>query len=244
MVLKKYKRLEEMTYNLETKYNFFNKKLFGGSLPNIQLSWKTKTRGDTVGLAYGNTEIVLNKTKLENFSEKNIDAVLIHEMIHIWVANEGYPDKGNIHQGAFNVKAKELAKVTGLKLTGTTLRDSDDLELKYQDKKKIPVWVVVKNYFTPEIKLKTLDWLEFFSSEEKAISFAKEQAEKRTQNVKFVVLRIETNSPIVEYDTISKYLDKVTAWVRLNSLFVKSLVKSFKEFPKYVKVIDYFPHHF
>lgn len=235
------KTIPSIGYDPEAKYKLFNKLYFDNELPMIKFKALTSLKKATIAHAEGHETIAFNIDNFSKLSDKNKDAILLHEMIHIWVSFKGYPFKGNIHQGAFNVKAKELEQKSKLNLIGRFHKDSDDLEQKYSGMEKKKVYLVFVNS-TIKLLKKNLRYVEFFSTLEKAENFAKEKGENRTRNDFWFIYEVTANSPILEYDKYSKYLDKFKAWLVLPSQTSSFLLEKIKEFPQYAKFIDRYPH--
>lgn len=87
---------------LEDKYDEYNKSLFDNRLPNVPIKvGNRKTSGEFVEyrLINGRLDKIkrLEISKYYKRSQELINAILVHEMIHVFLAVNNMSDKGNIH---------------------------------------------------------------------------------------------------------------------------------------------------
>lgn len=133
-------------YDLAAKFDHFNKLCFDGSLPKIPVRWGSLKRA--IGICkqkffvppqhrhlplrirarYGQSipdgaQIVLDRKYVRE--EREIDAILVHEMIHAWFYYAN--DLGENHGTKFMAKLKECERITGLNIPIT--EEVKDLEL-------------------------------------------------------------------------------------------------------------------
>ena len=113
--MKIYKRIfKEKKYNLQLKFNEFNKKLFDGKISNDYKIIFGDTGNDfLVGVAHVNAIppfIVLSKALSKSiFPHEIIDIVLIHEMIHAFLyQKEGVSYLHDPHGDSFK---KEIRRI-------------------------------------------------------------------------------------------------------------------------------------
>lgn len=114
------------SYNLGGRYAYWNRELFNNELPTLkEIAFKKIANGITGKaivngiLQKGNHDIVesydwasIHMSKLIKYTQKILDIVLIHEMIHIYYM---CVQKMNIHHDKpFQDKAKELGEKIGL----------------------------------------------------------------------------------------------------------------------------------
>lgn len=118
-------------YNLKSKYNSFNSKYFKNMLPKIPVVWanlkgvaglatckiitpKFKTGFGTSKYQYSRISPNSLKIQISNTlkrSEKSIDKILIHEMIHVYFMVTKNFDEG--HGSKFQKLAKIISKSFG-----------------------------------------------------------------------------------------------------------------------------------
>lgn len=127
-------------YDIKGKYDYYNKKLFGGELPNnftFKFS-RTKKAGGHVRTLYWTsgrgryqtvTKWEIQELMLSTFflrTEEQLDSILVHEMIHIWLTinekHEGYNVK--LHGPEFVQKMGELQKEVPFQIS---LYDTPDM---------------------------------------------------------------------------------------------------------------------
>jgi len=127
-----------MIYGANIIYHRFNKELFEGELPDVVFSWqrrplKDQTYAEHTEAAYRwpwipddkrdpvprpVDEIMFDVTKFSLMTEREILAMFVHEMCHVWqshVAPAPSRGKGNYHDKAFAAKMASL----GLPVTTT-----------------------------------------------------------------------------------------------------------------------------
>jgi hypothetical protein len=133
------KVIDHQGYNLDAKFAHYNRLCFDGVLPKIPLKfsvlkgaagvckYKTLTAGVRQGMSLrqkrqlptrlmdGSLRIILDRKYLR--SEEEIDAILVHEMIHAWFAIQG--DYHENHGSSFLRKLRECEAKTGLKIPVT-----------------------------------------------------------------------------------------------------------------------------
>lgn len=130
--------LEQYSQDLEKQFDYFNKLFFNGELSKIPVSFENYSRGDrgAAGMYHLSTprRISLNADSFSSQSDKYIDSVLIHEMIHQWM-DENNLDTKQHHSKTFKNKVDEINKISGNKYrVGYTevsaAIDDEDLEIK------------------------------------------------------------------------------------------------------------------
>lgn len=127
---------EAPQYPLEAKYREFNNKLFGGALPEVNLQFaplqgKSGTvtyrvaspvavrenvaaptfKPDARGRVCDPSSLTLTMDSSLNRTERNYDAVLLHEMIHVSLATTG--DFDDNHGPKFRAMATRLGQRVG-----------------------------------------------------------------------------------------------------------------------------------
>jgi hypothetical protein len=124
--------------NLPKMYSTFNKLYFDNELPtNLKVTWfKSKSVGGVASATYDKRTksfISINGIKLSSVlkrSKKHVVALLLHEMIHIWVYVQGIPYTGGrdkSHGWEFQDKKKEIERKSGIQIPDT--EDIQDAEL-------------------------------------------------------------------------------------------------------------------
>lgn len=155
-------------YNLEAKYRHYNQTLFSGQLPEIPISWATmKNVGGKVtyqirreagvpkpdprmvrfGLAkkHDGAQLVPGSLKMQisdlyKRSEIALDAILLHEMIHVYFAHTG--EYGENHGPKFQDFARRISQKVGFEVP---MKDSvDGLELASMDTRPVGVVILEK----------------------------------------------------------------------------------------------------
>jgi hypothetical protein len=114
---------ESVDYDIKKKYVYYNKLLFEGNLPMVPLKFRrTKKAGGSVKIEYYTSgrgsrkrvddfkilELYLSTFKLR--TEEQMDQILVHEMIHVWMAVNGLHEGYNVelHGNEFVQKKNEL----------------------------------------------------------------------------------------------------------------------------------------
>jgi Uncharacterized protein conserved in bacteria len=102
------KPTSETYTEFQTAYDFFNRELFNGQLPDCLITYqrKAKTKGYFADGRFENTEngkivdeIAMNPDYFsgENISPKTILSTLVHEMCHLWQKYHGKPGRSRYH---------------------------------------------------------------------------------------------------------------------------------------------------
>ena len=105
----------EQYYTYQEAYDFFNKNLFGGSLPRCILTFSRKRNasGFFINDQWSNSqgqhihEISLSPDSLEQPMDETM-STLVHEMTHLWQYEFGNPGSGNYHNRQWANKMKQL----------------------------------------------------------------------------------------------------------------------------------------
>jgi predicted SprT family Zn-dependent metalloprotease len=112
------------TYDqIQQAYDYLNRTLFKGELPNclITLQCRNRTYGYFSGDRFGRSdglvtdEIALNPRHFHNRPVSEVLATLAHEMAHLWQHHHGKPGRGRYH----NREWAERMKAIGLQPTDT-----------------------------------------------------------------------------------------------------------------------------
>jgi hypothetical protein len=153
--------LEEraLDMNLPKMYMTFNRLYFNNELPkDLKVGWyKNKKLGGEVSIMVRKInrfkrEIVsivhLKISNLLERSKKDIVGIMLHEMVHVWVAVQGI-DEAAMHGPVFREKLKEIAKKSGIVIPATEAMANLGLSDKLKEKKKT-VGVVL--YVKPDMK--------------------------------------------------------------------------------------------
>lgn len=107
----------EMYSTIEDAFNFFDERLFGGSLPHpiFTLQRQSKTAGYYSRRSFkeikGDTyvdEIALNPNHFVAKGEIENMQTLVHEMVHMWQYHFGTPSQRTYHNKEFALKMKEV----------------------------------------------------------------------------------------------------------------------------------------
>jgi predicted SprT family Zn-dependent metalloprotease len=109
------------TYNeINEAYDFFNLKLFAGSLPPclITMQRKNKTYGYFAGSRFGTRdgkeitdEIALNPSHFRKRTTEESLSTLVHEMAHLWQHHHGKPPRRGYHSREWAAKMRVLGLI-------------------------------------------------------------------------------------------------------------------------------------
>jgi predicted SprT family Zn-dependent metalloprotease len=111
------KPTKETYGNLQKAYDFFNRELFGGVLPDVLITLQRMkgTRGYFCEKRFGRRggEQVLDELAMnpEHFGELTVEEVLstlVHEQCHVWQHAFGKPGRGRYHNREWGSKMKEV----------------------------------------------------------------------------------------------------------------------------------------
>lgn len=128
---------ERTGHNLKQKYDIFNKEFFNNTLIPIPIMFKNITKNGVAGWFWwvnGKSDRIEINKDLEIQSEQFLDSILIHEMVHQWILENGF-DNSQKHNKAFKAKVDIINKQSNNKYkVGYTevsaAIDQDDLETK------------------------------------------------------------------------------------------------------------------
>lgn len=104
----------------QTAYDWFNRELFGNTLPGCLITFQTRrgARGyywhDRFQSRRGRrttAEIALNPEHFSGRSDREILSTLVHEMVHLWQACFGKPGRARYHNREWAAKMKEVGLV-------------------------------------------------------------------------------------------------------------------------------------
>ena len=105
------------TYDaLQLAYEHFNWALFDRALPNCLITLQRRGRGagyfapDRLRRADGAAcdEISLNPSRFRALGDRDVLAVLVHEMVHLWQRHFGRPGRGGYHNAEWAAKMRRL----------------------------------------------------------------------------------------------------------------------------------------
>ena len=101
---------------LQTAYDFFNRKLFSGKLPPCLITMQRKNR--TLGYFSGNRwadrtgavtdEIAMNPMHFSGRSVEDVLSTLAHEMAHLWQHHCGTSSRNGYHNREWGAKMDEI----------------------------------------------------------------------------------------------------------------------------------------
>jgi len=107
----------ELNQAHQKAFDFFNGRLFGGTLPKVMLTFSrnsnviggyfspAKWRNDEGDLVH---EIAINANHMDGSDIVKLMHILIHEMIHLWQWEQGKPSRNGYHNNEWIEKAKRL----------------------------------------------------------------------------------------------------------------------------------------
>jgi predicted SprT family Zn-dependent metalloprotease len=102
----------------EGMFRYFNRELFGGTLPACLLNFSRKAR--TYGFfaparwesgAEVRHEISLNPGTLKDREAIDVASTLVHEMVHLWQQDFGRPSRRGYHNGEWAAKMQEVGLI-------------------------------------------------------------------------------------------------------------------------------------
>jgi len=106
---------------LDAAFDFFNRKLFGGTLPHCLIVFEQKGNRTVGYYAKGRwqtrdgqgslDEIAINPFFMRGRSDKEIISTLVHEMAHLWQCTFGKPSRGGYHNKQWALKMDEVGLV-------------------------------------------------------------------------------------------------------------------------------------
>ena len=128
---------ERIGHNLKQKYDQFNKEFFDNTLIPIPVMFKVLRKNGIAGWFWwvnGKSDRIEINTDLEVQSEQLLDGVLLHEMIHQWIFENGLSNS-QMHNKAFrnkvdivNKQSNNKYKIGYTEISAAT--DQDNLETK------------------------------------------------------------------------------------------------------------------
>jgi hypothetical protein len=107
------------TYSaLQTAYEFFNRELFGGVLPECLITLQRKEkrvygyfwgqRFEEIGGEQKTDEIAMNPQHFSRRSMEQVLSTLVHEMVHQWQEHKGTPSRKSYHNRQWAEKMESL----------------------------------------------------------------------------------------------------------------------------------------
>lgn len=156
-------------YDIQKKYDYYNHKLFEGKLPKIKLGWSNKLKiasgitkykfipkripflgGDGKLIMSGGEAIVSSMSLTLNGTmyrtEQEYDAILIHEMIHVWFAIIG--DVRQSHGSRFRQMCQDLSQKVGFTISITDDVSPDRAHEKFTNVQTILLLHNANNTYT------------------------------------------------------------------------------------------------
>jgi len=223
--------IRESSYNLQQKFDYFNKEFFDGSLPTIPLFF-VKLSGSAAGaFTYPHYKIEISDSYLSE-SELTLDHIFIHEMIHFY-NHINKLDIGSQHHGkAFKAKVDEINKKSNnkYKLTNTHLSMSIDNE----DEEKT-IYASIPLY-TSSLSLQSLSsCIQFFTKDNFNSTYTSKIVDeyKGKADVKFIyIVEVTINNNFVSEKWIGKDLNyiKSTFFTDAKSAYFFKLMKQSKQY--------------
>lgn len=202
---------EKYSYNPNDRFDYFNKLFFNNSLTKIPIYISTaKLKSDAAGL-YSVTRKCIELYDDGKISDKYIDSVLIHEMIHHWVYENNLEVKQH-HSKVFKNKVDEINKVSnnlykvGYTEVSASINDDDDtLE------EKIVYWlfplskssIAYSNLIKP-IQVLSKDKFNFTE-----VTWLMEKLDyKENRNIRaFIIAEVTINNNFITEDIIKDRID-------------------------------------
>ena len=137
--------IDGLSYDLQSWYDHWNSKLFGGKLDSIRLRYSNmkqlgKTKAYTRGKRGRVREVEsiewLAISKMYDMPEEVFHATLIHEMIHVYMLqnHEQFTWEGGYHGPEFKKLAKEKSRESGYDIAVRHDLYEDELEVRGEGK--------------------------------------------------------------------------------------------------------------
>ena len=155
-------------FNIKSKFDEFNKKYFDGAIPEIPITFSPlKSAGGKFQCVAKNNAVVPGTAKivissLFSRSEQSLDGVILHEMIHAFLAFSGLLKEN--HGPRFKSMQAKLSQASGIKIpltddSGMELSQSVPLKplavLVYKTSSGFAFAITTQKALTPEV-LETL----------------------------------------------------------------------------------------
>ena len=227
-------------YDIKQKYDYFNKLLFSGKLPsNFKLRFsRTKKAGGAVITSYWTkgrgsrktiTDWEIKELFLSSFflrTEEQIDSILVHEMIHVWLTVNGMHEGYNVkyHGPEFVAKMGELQSKVPFKIS---LYDTPDMrgDVDSTVKTELGVVMTLVDDIPDSIIVFTKDTLN--KNIEKLKDILKKNLDKGTE-----IIFGTSNHPEIQQFTVKRTLSKMSLYV-LKSEMYDNIKSSFNEFERF-----------
>lgn len=142
-----------MSYPIQARYDFFNRQFFEGKLPAIPLDMRPlkgmggmvqfqvrKPVGSSINYSLVEGSLKLTLSNLFQKTEAETDAILLHEMIHVYFAANG--DYKEQHGAKFMAMRRALSQKSGILIPVT--ERVNDLTLTSSKTKPVAVMVLKK----------------------------------------------------------------------------------------------------
>ena len=107
--------------SLTTAYDFFNRELFGSSLPSCLITMQRHkgTFGYFSGERFASVadskevtdEIALNPAHFATRKSSEVLSTLVHEMVHLWQHHYGKPPRKGYHDKQWAIKMREIGLI-------------------------------------------------------------------------------------------------------------------------------------
>jgi SprT-like family len=124
---------------LQEAYDHFNAELFGGSLPDVFITYQRKAHSHgyfapdrfsgRVDDESGRHELALNPDSFINQTDEQVCQTLNHEMVHVWQHVEGKPSARGYHNKEWAAKMKAI----GLQPSSTGMVDGKETGQRMSD---------------------------------------------------------------------------------------------------------------
>jgi hypothetical protein len=151
---------------LEERFEVFNKQIFAGTLPKIPIAL-SKAKGyfgsfqyKTRNIKWGKTEnydYIIRISTCVEFEEKELEDILIHEMMHYFIKFHNIKDNGH-HGDEFKMMMQEINEQHGRNIKAKAKLTDEQRDQMYGDKR---VWRVVAicraDDFEPWVKVMKYD---------------------------------------------------------------------------------------
>jgi SprT-like family len=144
---------------LQDAYDHFNAQLFGGSLPDVFITYQRKAHSHgyfapdrfsgRVDDESGRHELALNPDSFINQTDEQVCQTLNHEMVHVWQHVEGKPSARGYHNKEWAAKMKAI----GLQPSSTGMVDGKETGQRMSD------YIIPNGPFTKAfVKLAAKGW--------------------------------------------------------------------------------------
>jgi len=203
------KNLKEYSYDLGKRFDYFNSLFFDRELAKIDVYFEKKS-GNAVGSYFpSKKEIVIYA---EDKSDKYIDSVLIHEMIHLWTDEMGYNSRQH-HDKAFKSKVDEINRLSNNEYRVGYTHISSSIDVEDEEENVYFMFMLASSSFSLA-KRNLVYPIQILSEDKFSFSMAEDMLENTKHhgsmnpNIKYILIaKVVINNNFISFSDIEKRLD-------------------------------------